>query len=68
MSRLDGPSDIGRVLLGGMRWNQANIGQGGEDIENWLKENQKKGTSQAYGEADKHADDLVWPAAQGQRC
>jgi hypothetical protein len=49
------------VLMGGMRWNQANIRQGGEDVEQWLKENQKKGTSQAYGEADKHTEDWYGP-------
>jgi len=60
-TRIEGPSDVARVLLGGMRWNQAAIRQGGDDIEQWLEDSQKKGTSQVYGEADKHADDWYGP-------
>ena len=60
-TRIDSPSGVARVLMGGMRWNQANIRQGGDDIEQWLEDSQKKGTSQVYGEADKHADDWYGP-------
>ncbi|MBL8349419.1 MAG: DUF4157 domain-containing protein [Burkholderiaceae bacterium] len=60
-TRIEGPSDLGRVLLGGMRWNQANIRRGGDDIEQWLKEKQEKGRSEAYQDADQHADDWYGP-------
>lgn len=60
-TRVESLSDVGRVLMGGMRWSQQSIRQGGDDLERWLKENQKESASQAYAEADRHADDWYGP-------
>jgi hypothetical protein len=50
-------SGWGNVLLAGQRHNAASVREGGDELEQWLKANQKKGTAQSYAWADEHQDD-----------